>query len=69
MLTEPSEPWRWSKSRRSGTNGNCVEVAMLPDVVLVRNSKDPNGPVLRFTRAEWEAFVGGVEDGDFHLPQ
>jgi hypothetical protein len=42
---------------------------MLPDVVLVRNSKDPNGPVLRFTRAEWEAFVGGVEDGDFHLPQ
>jgi hypothetical protein len=33
--------------------------------VLVRNSTEPSGPVLSFTRTEWVAFVGGVRDGDF----
>jgi hypothetical protein len=33
--------------------------------VLVRNSGDPSGIVLSFTREEWIAFVGGVRDGDF----
>ena len=30
----------------------------------MRDSKDPDGPVLRFTGAEWTAFVAGVQDGD-----
>jgi hypothetical protein len=32
---------------------------------MVRNSTDPEGPVVRFTPEEWTAFVGGVRDGDF----
>lgn len=54
----------WVKSRRCETSG-CVEVAFDPDAVLVRNSTEPSGPVLSFTRTEWVAFVGGVRDGDF----
>jgi hypothetical protein len=58
--------WRWRKSRRSGNEGNCVEVAdNLPDVVAVRDSKDPNGPILTFTQPEWKAFIQGVRDGEF----
>ena len=49
----------WRKSSYSGTNGGaCVEVARnLPGVVAVRNSKDPQGPALVFTRADWAAFT------------
>lgn len=57
----------WRKSRRSGLDG-CVEVAFIEGTrVAVRDSKDPAGPVLTFGRAEWEAFVGGVRDGQFDL--
>lgn len=63
----------WRRSRRSGTQGQCVEVAITPDAILVRNSRHPDGPVLRFTRAEWLAFLGGEDDasgakgGEFDL--
>lgn len=59
---------RWSKSRRSSAQGNCVEVAFVGDVVAVRDSKDPAGPALVFTRAEWAAFTGGVRDGELTEP-
>jgi hypothetical protein len=56
----------WMKSSLSFSNGNCVEVASLPDGEIgVRDSKDSEGPVLRFTPAEWHAFVGGVHNGEF----
>jgi len=59
----------WHKSTRSGGNGgDCVEVAVnLPGIVAVRDTKDPDGPALVFTHAEWRAFVGGVHDGEFDL--
>jgi len=58
----------WRKSTRSGSSGNCVEVAdNLPGVVAVRDSKNPTGPALTFTPAEWMAFIGGVRDGEFTL--
>jgi len=56
----------WQRSRRCGDSA-CVEAAVLDQEVLVRDAKDPDGPVLRFTRAEWIAFVGGIEDGDFRF--
>ena len=56
----------WIKSSLSFSNGNCVEVASLPDGgVGVRDSKDPSGPVLRFTPGEWNAFIGGARNGEF----
>ena len=60
----------WQKSRRSNPSGNCVEFGVLPGGggVAVRNSRDPQGPALIYTRDEIAAFVGGVRDGDFdHL--
>ncbi|MFN0281461.1 MAG: DUF397 domain-containing protein [Kineosporiaceae bacterium] len=60
----------WTKSRRSGPAGNCVELADLPagEGVAVRNSRFPDGPVLVYTDAEIEALILGVKDGDFdHL--
>ncbi|HYN18988.1 MAG TPA: DUF397 domain-containing protein, partial [Actinomycetes bacterium] len=50
----------------SGTNG-CVEVAVVEDVIAVRDAKDPSGPVLRFTAQEWGAFLAGARDGEFDL--
>ncbi len=46
---------------------NCVEVADDAGDVLVRDSKNPTGPALIFTAAEWDAFVGGAKDGEFDL--
>jgi hypothetical protein len=54
------------KSSFSGPTGNCVEIALLAaGGVAVRNSRDPAGPALVFTRAEWDAFVCGAKDGEF----
>lgn len=60
---------RWQKSRRSGSQGNCVEMASLPTgQVAIRNSRHPDGPALIYTRAEIEALIQGAKDGDFdHL--
>ena len=56
----------WVKSSLSFANGNCVEVASLAGgEVGVRNSRDSEGLVLRFTSDEWHAFLGGVRNGEF----
>ena len=61
---------RWRKGTRSNDQGTCVEVAFLPDDrVALRDSKDSGrGPALVFTPAEWDAFVGGLADGEFARP-
>lgn len=59
---------RWHRSTASGASGNCVEVAFTGgDNVYVRDSKDPDGGVLRFTSDEWRAFVNGVRQGEFDV--
>jgi hypothetical protein len=57
----------WRKSSRSGSNGQCTEVMDTGTDVLVRDSKNPTGPVLAFTRDEWGAFLDGVRAGEFNI--
>jgi len=53
----------WRKSSRSGGGENCVEAARTDDGVMVRDSKNPAGPRLAFTRAEWKRFLASVKAG------
>ncbi len=58
---------RWFKSSQSGGSQECVEVAFLDGGMIgVRDSKNPVGPALVFAQGEWDAFTGGVKDGEFN---
>nr|WP_045740411.1 DUF397 domain-containing protein [Actinoplanes rectilineatus] len=57
---------RWFKSSDSGGGAECLEVMLLDDGgAHVRDSKNPDGPVLTFTDAEFTAFVRGAKNGEF----
>ena len=56
----------WKKSTASGDSG-CVEVARSGETIVVRDSKDPLGPVLTFSGAEWKAFLSGACAGQFNI--
>jgi Domain of unknown function (DUF397) len=55
----------WCRSSYCPTDTQCVEVAVDGPDVLVRDSKNPAGPVLRFSLDEWQVFVRGVLAGEF----
>jgi Domain of unknown function (DUF397) len=55
---------QWKKSSYSGNSGNCVEVADLGSSVAVRDSKDPYGPVLIYTRDEWQGLIRSAKSGE-----
>jgi hypothetical protein len=56
----------WRKSSRCGTS-TCVEVAKVDEQYLIRDSKNPEAAPLSFTKAEWDAFVAGVNAGEFRF--
>jgi hypothetical protein len=56
--------WRKSSISESGT---CVEVNLGSQMVLVRDSKNPDGGVLCFSHPEWRAFLAGVRLGEFEV--
>ena len=66
MPTYKSAPgdlnWRVSRACDSGA---CVKVARDGGSVVFGNTAEPNGPVITYTRAEWNAFIAGVKLGDF----
>jgi hypothetical protein len=56
----------WRKSSHSGGNGACVEIAVPDSVIIaVRDSKDPEGPQLHFSREAWAAFAAAAGSGVF----
>ena len=63
------ERLRWFKSSYSDAGNDCVETAFTDDGVLVRDTKDREGPTLNFTRSEWLAFLRGAAEGQFDFPE
>lgn len=65
-MTDDLAGARWFKSSKSTASKECIEVAHLDSgAVGVRDSKNPTGPALIFTPAEWDAFVTSARKGDF----
>lgn len=58
-------PAEWRKARRSMGNGDCVETATAGREVVVRDSKDPGGPVLAYSAESWLAFTRKARLGHF----
>lgn len=63
-MTKPAEFLRWQRAKRCASNA-CVEVATDGEQFLIRDSKNPEIEPLRFTGAEWAAFLAGARAGDF----
>jgi Domain of unknown function (DUF397) len=59
----------WRKSKYSVNGGNCTEVAAAAGGVAVRDSKDPNGPVLRYSVSSWRSFLATARVDDFDFPR
>jgi hypothetical protein len=55
----------WRSATKATGRSNQVEVARVDDGYAMRSSEHPDGPILLFTVAEWDAFVAGVRDGEF----
>jgi Domain of unknown function (DUF397). len=58
---------QWRKSTRSaGNEGECVEVSTnLRDVIAIRDSKNPTGPALILTPAQWADLLDDIKKGRF----
>jgi hypothetical protein len=68
MSMVTGETPQWIKATRSGDDADCVEMRRDGDVIAVRDSKDKAGPVLRYTPAEFAAWLDGAKKGEFdHL--
>jgi hypothetical protein len=50
----------WRKSTYSGSSDNCVEVAALSRAIVIRDSKDPDGPRIYVGRSAWTELVRSV---------
>jgi hypothetical protein len=72
MSADPSDiQVEWRKSSRSCDTGNCIDVALAlsPQQVGVRDTKDVSGPILTYTARDWQAFVSAVRTGAFDASQ
>jgi Domain of unknown function (DUF397) len=55
----------WRKARRSIGNGECVEVAPVVGNIAVRDSMNPEGPILQYSAVSWRSFLTAAKKGDF----
>jgi hypothetical protein len=58
----------WRKARRSMGSGDCVEVAPMSKRILLRDSKDLDGPILEYPCSSWLRFTMKVKNGVYDLP-
>ena len=65
-MRNPHEHLVWRRSRLC-SSGACVSVAADDHRIYVRDSKDPDGPVLAFTRDAWGAFLTHIQAGEFDI--
>ncbi|MGI5329111.1 DUF397 domain-containing protein [Actinomadura nitritigenes] len=66
MSGQETSTTRWRTSSYSGGSGTeCVEVGSMTRRVMARDSKDPSGPVLAFSPAEWAVFLGDAKRGRY----
>ena len=66
MSTSDPSPVFWRKSSHSGSDGgNCVEVAEIAMDVAVRDSMDPEGPVLAFGRTAFSVLANDIRAGRY----
>ncbi|MGH3870274.1 MAG: DUF397 domain-containing protein [Pseudonocardiaceae bacterium] len=54
----------WRTSSYSSSQYNCVQVALGGPAIGVRDSKDPDGPVLAVPSARWSSFLQAIATGD-----
>jgi hypothetical protein len=55
----------WFKASASNGSQSCVEVAHLESWTVVRDSKNPDGPIHCYTTYEWQCFLDGARAGEF----
>ena len=58
------EELNWRMSSKSNGSGSCVEIADKDGGIIVRNSNDRSGSSVKYTAAEWDAFIAGVRGGE-----
>ncbi len=66
MAAEP-KPYStlvWRKSSASGGSGECVEVAQWESSVLIRDSRDRSGPLLKVNSAQWLGLLRRTRNGE-----
>lgn len=67
-MSRPPSAAAWVKASLSGDQGDCVEMRRHAGSIEVRDSKHPDGPVLRFTAREFAAWLDGAKNAEFdHL--
>ena len=63
----PVEDGDFKVSKKTSPFINCVQVAIKPEGIAVRDSKDSAKDTLFFNKTEWQAFIDGVKNGEFDL--
>lgn len=64
MMNDVPAPLVWRTSQRCDS-ANCVEVARTTDGMAMRDSKNIEGPILRFGSTAWSHFIDGIRTGKF----
>jgi hypothetical protein len=60
----PAGELMWHRGRPCD-GGACIEIAALPDAIMVRSTANPDGAIFAMSRDEWQEFLAGAKAGFF----